>query len=219
MRGPEPPSRPGAAPAPGTGVHAASTGRRARRAAGARMAAVAAAVVAIDQLSKRLVRGSIPLGAERHVLPGLAFVHARNQGIAFGIHVGGAAVLGALVAVALGALALYLRGQGTRRLVWLPAGMIVGGAVGNLVDRASAGYVTDFIKLPLGWPPFNVADAAITLGVVGLIVLAGADDARRRRTHGSAPEAAGAGPGRGERPGGRAAIRASGTAPGRARGA
>lgn len=159
-----------------TSPHAGPDGgpraRRARAVATACMALAAIAVIAADQATKALVRSSIAVGSERHVLPGLALVHTRNPGIAFGLDVGGGAGLAALIAIALAALALYVRSQGMRRLVWLPAGMIAGGAIGNVIDRVSAGYVTDFIKLPLGWPPFNLADAAITLGVLGLIVLA-----------------------------------------------
>ena len=67
-----------------------------------------------------------------------------------------------------------------RRLVWLPTGLLVAGAVGNLADRARQGFVTDFIELP-HWPAFNVADASITIGVVSLIwVLEG--PGRRERT-------------------------------------
>ena len=56
-------------------------------------------------------------------------------------------------------------------------GLLVGGAIGNIVDRLRAGSVTDFIKLPLGWPPFNLADASITVGI--LILLALIETARR----------------------------------------
>ena len=56
--------------------------------------------------------------------------------------------------------------------MWLPCGLIVGGALGNLLDRLREGVVTDFIKLP-DWPAFNVADASITIGVVVLLLLVG----------------------------------------------
>jgi signal peptidase II len=55
--------------------------------------------------------------------------------------------------------------------------MLVGGAVGNIVDRVREGSVTDFVKLPLGWPPFNLADASITLGILTLFVII--DSSRR----------------------------------------
>ena len=56
----------------------------------------------------------------------------------------------------------------TRPLVWLPTGLLIGGAAGNLVDRAREGAVTDYLDLPL-WPTFNLADAAITIGVLSLL--------------------------------------------------
>jgi signal peptidase II len=56
----------------------------------------------------------------------------------------------------------------TRRGLWIPTGLLVGGAIGNLIDRLSGGSVTDFIKLPL-WPAFNVSDMAITFGVLSLL--------------------------------------------------
>ena len=55
--------------------------------------------------------------------------------------------------------------------IWLPTGMLIGGALGNIIDRVRLGSVTDFIKLPLGWPPFNLADASITLGILALFLL------------------------------------------------
>jgi signal peptidase II len=66
---------------------------------------------------------------------------------------------------------VYFFSHSTRRLVWLPTGMLIGGAVGNIFDRLRHDSVTDFIKLPLGWPPFNMADASITLGVLILVLL------------------------------------------------
>lgn len=142
-----------------------------------RAAAVAAAVVAADQLSKRAVEGSIVPGEERKLLPGIELVHTRNHGVAFGFLPGSHLGVTILIAVALLALLLYFARNRTLRLIWLPTGMLVGGAIGNVVDRVRDGAVTDFIKLPLGWPPFNLADAAITLGIVILFLVI--DHARR----------------------------------------
>ncbi len=69
---------------------------------------------------------------------------------------------------ALGALLLYFALRPQRAWLWLPTGLLVGGAIGNLIDRLAHGAVTDFIKLPL-WPAFNVADMAITFGVLALL--------------------------------------------------
>jgi signal peptidase II len=73
--------------------------------------------------------------------------------------------------VALLALLAYFARHASLPLIWLPTGMLVGGAVGNIVDRLRHGSVTDFIKLPLGWPPFNLADTSITLGILILFVV------------------------------------------------
>jgi len=73
--------------------------------------------------------------------------------------------------VALVALLVYFTRHADRSMIWLPTGMLLGGAAGNIVDRLREGAVTDFIKLPLGWPPFNLADTSITLGILILFVL------------------------------------------------
>jgi signal peptidase II len=135
-------------------------------------ALVASLVVALDQLSKAAIRGSITPGETHSVLPGLQFVNTRNRGVAFGFLPGRHFVVSALVAVALLVLVVYFARNYTRPLIWLPTGMLIGGAFGNILDRIRSGSVTDFVKLPLGWPPFNLADASITIGVLLLLLLA-----------------------------------------------
>ena len=117
-------------------------------------------VLALDQLTKRLVISGISVGAQHKFLPGVHLVHVRNSGVAFGFLSGG------------GALVLLVT------WLWIPTGLLVGGALGYLLDRIINGAVTDFIKLP-HWPAFNVADMSITFGVLALLwVLEGkrADD-------------------------------------------
>jgi signal peptidase II len=70
--------------------------------------------------------------------------------------------------VALGALLAFFATHVHRPLAWLPTGLLIGGAAGNLIDRLRDGAVTDFVKLP-HWPAFNVADMAITFGVLALV--------------------------------------------------
>ncbi len=127
-------------------------------------------VVAADQLSKHAIRQSIVPGEERGVLPGIQLVNTRNRGVAFGFLPGNHIAITLVIALALIALLVYFALQATRPLLWLPTGMLIGGALGNILDRLRDGSVTDFIKLPLGWPPFNLADTSITLGVLLLIV-------------------------------------------------
>ena len=139
------------------------------RGAWGRAAAVLAVVLLVDQVTKALARGGIRRGTEDPILPGLKLVHVRNEGVAFGIDPGGGTtLLVALVALALLALVLYFARHQAKPLIWLPVGLLVGGAVGNIVDRLRDGAVTDFLKIPL-WPAFNVADIAITFGVIALV--------------------------------------------------
>ena len=132
---------------------------------------VAVGVVGIDQLSKHAVRSSITPGEEHKLLPGIGLVNTRNHGVAFGFLPGSHVAVTILIGVALLILLAYFAVHASRRLIWLPTGMLVGGAFGNILDRLREGSVTDFIKLPLGWPPFNLADASITFGVVILFIL------------------------------------------------
>jgi signal peptidase II len=135
---------------------------------GRRAALVALAVVAADQLSKAVVRSEVGRGEEVELVLGLALVNVRNTGVAFSLLSGGGTLLVVLPILALVALIAFLLTQGGRPLVWLPAGLLLGGAAGNLVDRVRDGAVTDFIDLPW-WPAFNLADAAITVGVIVLV--------------------------------------------------
>ena len=130
--------------------------------------AVAACVVAVDQLTKALVRDGLSLGERRDLLAGIDLVNVRNSGIAFGFLSDGGAVLVVGTALALLALVFFFVTHTGRPLVWLPTGLLLGGAIGNLIDRAVEGSVTDFVKFPR-FPAFNVADTAITFGVVALI--------------------------------------------------
>ncbi|HEV3229152.1 MAG TPA: signal peptidase II [Solirubrobacteraceae bacterium] len=132
---------------------------------------VLALVVITDQLTKRWVIDSIPRGDTRRFLPAIDLVHVENHGVAFGVLAGGHTVVSVLVALALLGLLAYFIRHGDRPLLWLPTGLLVGGAVGNVLDRLRDGAVTDFIKLPL-WPAFNLADLAITVGVFTLLYVA-----------------------------------------------
>ena len=131
-------------------------------------AGVAAAVVALDQLVKALVRSVLELGERHDLAAGVKLVNVRNSGIAFGMLADGGALLVVGTAIALLALVFFFITHTGRPLVWLPTGLLLGGAIGNLIDRARDGSVTDFVKFP-HFPAFNVADMAITLGVVALI--------------------------------------------------
>jgi signal peptidase II len=138
------------------------------------------AVVALDQATKAIVGSSIPRGSSEKFFLGINFVNTRNTGVAFGLLSGGGAVVVVIIGVALVALAAYFVTHADKPLLWLPTGLLLGGAVGNLLDRLRGDAVTDFIDLPL-WPPFNVADMAITFGVLSLLYALEAPRARRGR--------------------------------------
>jgi signal peptidase II len=128
-------------------------------------------VLVADQVSKHAVEHSIVPGEEHKVLPGIALVNARNHGVAFGLLPGHQDAVTALITIALLGLLVYFARHTSQPLIWLPTGMLIGGGLGNIIDRLRDGSVTDFIKLPLGWPPFNLADSSITLGIVLMFLI------------------------------------------------
>ncbi len=136
-----------------------------------RAALVLVLVVVLDQLSKHAIEHSIVPGEEHRFFPGVQLVNTRNHGVAFGFLPGDHVAVTVLIALAIAVLLVYFARHSTRRLMWLPTGMIAGGALGNVLDRVRHGSVTDFVKLPLGWPPFNLADMSITLGILILFLL------------------------------------------------
>jgi signal peptidase II len=144
-----------------------------------RLALVTALVVVVlDQLTKAIVMARIGLHESISVVDGFfALTYVRNTGAAFGILAGSMDALRVplLITVSIVALAVlvwFLRGlPNDRRVVIAACGAVLGGAIGNLIDRAAYGEVIDFLDVYVGtwhWPAFNVADAAITVGVVVL---------------------------------------------------
>src|SRR3954471_19458691 len=146
-----------------------------------RVALVAAGVVVLDQATKALVRATVERGERVAAIPGVDIVHTRNTGVAFGALSGGGAIVTVVVAAALALLLVYFATHVRRPLFWLPTGMLLGGAIGNVIDRARGGGVTDFVQLPLGFPAFNVADMSITFGVLVLLYVLEREDAPARR--------------------------------------
>ena len=146
--------------------------------------AVALAVVVLDQVAKGIVRSSLPLHDGRTLAPFLNIVHVHNTGAAFSF-LAGAAGWQRWFFIALGlAAAVFivwlLMRHGTQPLFALALALILGGALGNVVDRVLHGYVIDFVQVHWrGWyfPSFNVADSAITVGAALLIL----DELRRVR--------------------------------------
>jgi signal peptidase II len=139
-----------------------------RATAFARAGLVAAIVLGLDQLTKHTIAAGIAVGDEKKFLPGVTLVHVRNSGVAFSIFSGGGTLVLVFTLVALAVLVGYFARRPEKPMLWLPTGMLVGGAIGNLIDRIASGAVTDWIKLP-HWPAFNVADISITFGVLALL--------------------------------------------------
>lgn len=138
-------------------------------------------VVAVDQLAKALVRGGMAVGERRDVVgSALRLVHVENDGVAFGRFSGSPVLVALVVAVAVGALLVYASRHLDVPGIWLPTGMLLGGAIGNIADRLARGSVTDYVRLP-HWPAFNIADASITIGVVVLLVVVERDTRRAAR--------------------------------------
>jgi signal peptidase II len=143
-------------------------------------ALIAAAVVALDQITKDAVQRAIPLHGSRPVIDGLlSLTHGRNPGIAFGVLSEGsfpfqAVALTAMSAVAVIALSVYaFKVPPDQKLRLTGLALVVGGAIGNLIDRVRYGSVVDFIHVywrSHQWPDFNVADSAITTAVVLLLL-------------------------------------------------
>jgi signal peptidase II len=138
-------------------------------------------VVAVDQGTKALATSLVDRGERVEVLPFLAFENVRNKGVAFGLGDDiSAVVVGATVVVLLALLVFLASRSRTGWLIWLPAALLIGGALGNLADRVRDGAVTDFIDLPL-WPTFNLADVSIVVGVLLLLFEAERTESDRRR--------------------------------------
>ncbi len=133
-----------------------------------RALATAAIVVVIDQATKQIVLSSLAPGHSASVFFGLDISNTRNTGVAFGAFQGGGLVVGVLIALSLVLLVGYFALNAASPGLWLPVGLLVGGALGNLADRARDGAVIDFID-PIAWPAFNLADASIVLGVLLLL--------------------------------------------------
>ena len=141
-----------------------------------------AAVVAVDQLTKAWIVMTYPLGTELEIVPGfLRLVHARNRGIAFGIlGASGSAVQLALLIVVAGIAAFVawqLARAGGDGFAGVGLALVLGGAIGNIIDRVLRGEVVDFADFYLitgghehHWPAFNVADSAISIGACCVIL-------------------------------------------------
>lgn len=182
----EAPSEPAAAPAsapessaaqaaPPPPMESAATASRTHLRVKARYLILSLAVLVLDQLSKWLVETRLPEHETFTLIPGLLnFVHVRNTGVAFGLFPAHGDVRGTLVLAGLGVFALgfvlyyFWSTPAEDRVLLVSLSAIIGGAIGNLIDRLASGGVTDFVDFHFQgyhWHTFNVADSAITIGI------------------------------------------------------
>jgi len=135
----------------------------------------ATVVLLADQVTKAMVIGAIGFGERVKVLGDLVWLwHVRNEGAAFSLFQGGQLLFYAVTILALGLLVYFQRAfRGRGWLLHVVLGLVLGGTLGNLVDRVRLGYVTDFISVGIGdlrWPTWNVADASLVVGIASLVV-------------------------------------------------
>ncbi len=136
---------------------------------------IAAFVVSLDQISKSWVNSHLDLYETIPLIGCLSLTHVRNTGSAFGLFANQAFLLALVSIVGLVTILLFYRYLSKSNILGILAlSLVFGGAVGNLIDRMRFGYVTDFIDVRLWgdfhWPTFNVADSAITVGSIVLVI-------------------------------------------------
>lgn len=139
----------------------------------------AVAVLVPDLITKALVLSNLPLWASKPVIPGFFNItHVVNRGAAFGFLNDAditwqAGFFVAVTLAAVGFIGYLLTSANDEPFLVTGLGLVLGGALGNLVDRIRFGYVVDFLDIFVGelhWPAFNVADSAITLGAAAVLV-------------------------------------------------
>jgi signal peptidase II len=136
----------------------------------ARAIALAATVVVLDQATKQLAAAALDSGESVSLVLGFELADVRNTGIAFGLLADGQGLVIAVTLAALVLVAVYFARDPARPGMWIAVGLLTGGAIGNLADRVREDEVIDFFDPPL-WPAFNLADVAIVVGIVALLIV------------------------------------------------
>jgi len=135
------------------------------------MTFIAASIVfVLDRITKMAAVGNMSYGESIKILPGIFHITlVLNNGTAFGLLKGQNALLAVFSALAAIVIAFYaVTRKSAKTVVSLALGLILGGALGNLLDRVKLGYIVDFLDFRV-WPVFNVADSCITIGIVLLL--------------------------------------------------
>jgi signal peptidase II len=130
---------------------------------------LAAVVLALDQITKQIVVAAIERGDPHEIIFGFELANVRNKGVAFGLLAGGEVPVLMITIGALALLLTYFAVHTDAPSLWVAVGLLLGGAVGNLLDRLRIDAVIDFLDPPF-WPAFNLADVAIVAGVALLVV-------------------------------------------------
>jgi signal peptidase II len=137
---------------------------------------LAATVIVADQITKAMIVSSIPPGSSVSVIGDyLRLVHSQNNGALFGLFRDSAVLFGLASTVVIGLIVGYHARSGRSPYMSVALGLLLGGAIGNLIDRLRLGYVVDFVDAGIGglrWYTFNVADAAISFAIIFLILAA-----------------------------------------------
>ena len=135
----------------------------------------ALALLVADQATKALVVADLAVGQKVSLIGDVVQIwHAQNRGAAFSLFQGGTILFLVVSVLSIGLVAYFHRGfRGRSPWLHVVLGMVLGGTLGNLVDRIRQGYVTDWLSVGLGdtrWPTFNIADASVVVGI-GILVL------------------------------------------------
>ena len=142
---------------------------------GGMFALIAACIVALDQVTKLWVRSNLTLSQSIPIFGPLSLTNVRNTGSAFGLFVNQAFLLAIIAIAGILTILLFYRYFSKSSMLGVSAlSLVFAGAIGNLIDRLRFRYVTDFIDVRLWgdfhWPTFNVADSAITIGSIVMVV-------------------------------------------------
>jgi len=140
--------------------------------------ALCGVVVILDQAAKALVEAKMYPGQDVDLLGPIGLTLSHNSGVAFGLASGGGIRLVLVTALALGVVGYLFWRDPTRPGMWAAAGLLAGGAIGNLADRIRVDAVTDYVAIA-SWPAFNLADVAVTAGVLLLAYAYVREDAAR----------------------------------------
>jgi signal peptidase II len=145
-------------------------------------------ILVADQVTKALVVANLDVGQQVPVLGDLLIIwHVQNRGAAFSLFQGALPLMYLVTILAFGMLVYFYRAFAERGL-WLQVllGVILGGVIGNFVDRVRLGYVTDWLSMGIGdlrWPTYNVADASMFCGIGALVIYLTFFEARRAEAH------------------------------------